>query len=177
MILMLCVVGCAEKNGLPSGVLKPEKMQEVFWSMIQAESFTKKFIVIDSLKNAGVENAKLQRQIFAINKITKEEFYKSYNFYSVHIELMRNLLDSISAKAEREKYTLLYSKPAKILPAGISLSSLPEIAPPPFIPMPVPTVNQVPGTFGIQSFLHVPPASSPYKTIIDSANPTKPTAL
>lgn len=141
LILIISLLGCKDKDGLPGGILKKEKMQEVLWDVIQAESYTNQFIKKDSTKNYPLENAKLQQQIFAIHKISKVDFYESYDYYKNHIELMRALLDSITAKGEREKYQTLYNQP--IIPA-ITQTILPPLLPPPlaapvFIPMPIPT--------------------------------------
>lgn len=139
IILMSWLAGCTDKESLPSGILKKEKMQAVLWDIIQAESYTTLFVKKDSLKNALVENAKLQQKIFAINKISKEEFYKSYDYYTGHAELMRPMLDSITAKGEREKYKTLYNN-IPITPA-ISLMPLPALPPPILIPMPIPSLT------------------------------------
>lgn len=139
IILMSCLAGCTDKEGLPSGILKKEKMQAVLWDIIQAESYTTLFITKDSLKNAPVENARLQQKIFAIHKISKEEFYKSYDYYTLHAEIMRAVLDSITAKGEREKYKTLYNNIP--IPAAISLMPLPAIPPPILIPMPIPSLS------------------------------------
>lgn len=139
IILISCIAGCRDKDGLPSGILKNEKMQAVLWDVIQAEAFTTQFIKKDTLKNAPLENAKLQQQIFAIHKISKEDFYDSYNYYIRHVDLMRTLLDSIASRGEREKYKTLYSKPA--IPAPISLLPTPTSPPPIPIPMPIPTLT------------------------------------
>ncbi len=134
--------GCNTREGLPSGILKKEKMQAVFWDVIQAESYTTLFIKKDSLKNTNLENAKLQQHIFAIHNISKEIFYNSYDYYAAHIELMRTLLDSITARGEREKYKILYTN--VVGPARISLMPLPSLPPPKPIPMPIPTLSDLP---------------------------------
>ena len=137
---MGCLAGCTDKDGLPSGILKKDKMQAVLWDIIQAESYTTLFITKDSLKNAPVENAGLQQKIFAVHNISREEFYNSYDYYTGHAELMRALLDSITAKGEREKYKTLYNNTPIPIPASISLMPLPALPPPILIPMPIPSL-------------------------------------
>ena len=110
IIFMIGMEGCANKEGLPSGILRRDQMQAVLWDVIRAETYTAQYIKKDSLKNADLENAKLQQQIFATHNITREDFYDSYQYYNKHTELMRILLDSITTRGEREKYTTLYSK-------------------------------------------------------------------
>lgn len=149
IILVVCLAGCGDKDGLPSGILKKEKMQALLWDFIQAESYTTLIIKKDSLKNAAIENAKLQQQIFAINNVSKEEFYNSYDYYSRHAELMRPMLDSISSKGEREKYTRLYQK--EPVDTKISLMALPPLPPSPPIPLPITAISALPSVQPVQS--------------------------
>ena len=149
IILVVCLASCANKDGLPSGILNKEKMQVVLWDVIQAESYTTLIIKKDSLKNAATENAKLQQQIFSINNISKEEFYNSYDYYSKDAQLMRTMLDSISARGEREKYTTLYHKEPVV--TQISLMALPPLPPSPPIPLPIKALTTLPSAQPEQS--------------------------
>lgn len=90
-------------NENPSGILKPQKMQAVLWDIIKADAFTNEFIKKDSAKNAVAENLKLQQEIFAIHKITKADFYKSYDYYQSNTTQFKIMLDSMIAQAERDK--------------------------------------------------------------------------
>ena len=103
VVLLTLIFSCSGKNDLPSGILQPQKMQEVFWDYIRADVYTTNFIKRDSLTIPAVENLKLQNSIFKIHHITKEEFYKSYIYYSNHKELMTTMIDSMIAKQQREK--------------------------------------------------------------------------
>lgn len=143
IILLSCIVGCKGNDELPAGILSKEKMQGVFWDIIQVEAYTSQHLKNDISKNASLEDAKLQQRVFAIHKINKEDFYTSYTYYSAHVELMRSLLDSITTKAEREKYTILYSKPPKPVPMRVSLMPLPPPPPLKLIPMPIPGSSPV----------------------------------
>lgn len=144
LILIICLSGCRGKDGLPNGILEKDKMQSVLWDVIQAESYTTQFIKKDSFKNSFLENAKLQQQIFALHKISKSDFYESYDYYKNHVELMRVLLDSITANGEREKYKILYNQP--VIPIITTNNVLPPLLQTPLeapvlIPMPIPTIN------------------------------------
>jgi len=140
IIIISCIFSCKNKDDASLGILKFDKMQAVLWDVIQAEALTVQFIKKDSLLNAPLENLKLQQQIFSDHQTNKEEFYKSYQYYSGHIQLMRSLLDSMTTMAERNKYQNLY-KP--LVPQKISLMPLPPPLPPVVIPMPIPTLNSV----------------------------------
>ncbi len=106
-ILLFCILGCSNNKSRSSGVLPREKMQEVMWDIIGADVFTEQFIKKDSLKNLSFENMQLQNKIFAIHKITKVEFYRSYKYYLAHADQMKIILDSITSKAERERTKML----------------------------------------------------------------------
>ena len=93
-------------------------MQVVMWDIIEADVFTDRFIKKDSSKNAAAENMQLKNKIFALHKITREEYNKSYDYYITHSDLMKVILDSMSDKAERDKMKMLERhagvKPTKI---------------------------------------------------------------
>lgn len=92
---------CRSKNDLPAGILKPQKMQEVFWDYIRADVYTTEYLKNDSNKNVVMENLKLQEKIFKLHHTTREDFYKSYTWYSNHKELMTRMLDSMIAVNKR----------------------------------------------------------------------------
>ena len=94
---------CEQKDKLPAGVLKPQKMQAVLWDVIRADVFTAEFIKKDSSKNPTDENLKLQQQVFAIHKVTKEDFYNSYDYYKTNTVEFKNIIDSMITQAERKK--------------------------------------------------------------------------
>ena len=101
MVMMLA--GCSVDDQSDKGVMPKEKMQLVMWDIIAASSFTDQYIKKDSLKNPALENSKLQQQIFALHHITREDFTKSYNYYLAHPDMMRTILDSITARGDRDR--------------------------------------------------------------------------
>jgi hypothetical protein len=105
-LILICSIflfSCGNKQAIPAGILKPAVMQKVMWDVLRADAFTFDFIKRDSTKRTEAENVKLQQQIFAIHKVSKEDFYKSYNYYKVHPDLMQPILDSMINKATRDK--------------------------------------------------------------------------
>lgn len=108
IIILLAGLGlinsCTSKDKIPDDVLQPAKMQAVLWDVIKADVFTAEFIKKDSAKNATAENVKLQQQIFAIHKITRADFYNSYDYYKLNTVTFKKVIDSMIATAERNKY-------------------------------------------------------------------------
>lgn len=104
LLLSLTVISsCGNKDKLPAGVLQPQQMQAVLWDVIRADVFTADYIKKDSSRNAFKENEKLQQQIFAIHRITGKDFYTSYDYYKNHPSAFMNIIDTLVARAERNK--------------------------------------------------------------------------
>ena len=57
----------------------------------------------DSNRNFMEETAVLQKNIFAIHKISKESFQKSFNFYTSRPAIMSVLMDSLTNKAYQSR--------------------------------------------------------------------------
>jgi hypothetical protein len=97
------IISCGGKDKIPEGILKPDKMQALLWDIIKADAFTNDFIKKDSAKNAVEENLKLQQQIFAIHHVSKDDFYKSYEYYKTNTPVLKVMLDSMVVQGERNK--------------------------------------------------------------------------
>ncbi len=107
LALSLILISCGNKNSIPIGILKPDKMRGVLWDIIRADAVTTQQLRTNISIIATEENVKLQKQIFAIHEITKEDFYKSFDYYRSHPSLMKVLLDSVVNKANRERITVI----------------------------------------------------------------------
>lgn len=80
-------------------------MQLVLWDYIRADVYSNDFVKKDTVNkiNDTLENIRLQNKVFSFYKITREEFYKSYNYYIDHPEIMDPLMDSMISKQNRIK--------------------------------------------------------------------------
>jgi hypothetical protein len=125
------LVSCTDKDRIPKGVLGKEKMQQVLWDMIQAERYREIFIV-DSSKNLKTETFKLYAQVFELNKITKDEFVKSYKFYMSRPDIAKDMFDSLATQANRRREELNKPKP---------LDTAKAKSPPPPTPVTTPAVD------------------------------------
>lgn len=102
-LLAMLVFSCSQKDEVPKGILKTEKMQLLFWDFLRAEVYSSNFAKRDSIRSEAIENLKIQNKIFKLHNVTKEEFYRSYIYYSNHKELMTKMIDSMIAMQKREK--------------------------------------------------------------------------
>ncbi len=103
LIILFVFVSCGSRNDAPSGILNASKMQKVLWEVIQADTYTDIFVRKDSTANLNIRSVDIQNKIFSLNGISRETFYKSYDYYKKHPDMMKGVLDSISSKAERNR--------------------------------------------------------------------------
>lgn len=98
--VILLLFGCSG-NDLPSGVLAPEEMQEVFWDYLKADVYANEFLSTDTSKDAKEENARLQLEVFKKHNISKADFYKSYQYYLKHEALMKDMVDTMMIRQQK----------------------------------------------------------------------------
>ena len=77
-------------------------MENVIWDMVMADEYIQNFVLKDSTKkDVKAERFKLYEQVFKIHNITREQFQKSYQYYSTHPGESKKMFDSLSARANR----------------------------------------------------------------------------
>jgi hypothetical protein len=99
-LFLLIFLSCS-KSKVPDGILKPEKMQAVFWDYIRADVFANEYVRRDTAKNPEVENMKMQQQVFQLHKVTRKEFYDSYEYYLQHQDLMKGMMDTMLVRQQK----------------------------------------------------------------------------
>ncbi len=102
-VLFILFVSCSNKTDSKKPLLDKKQMSKVMWEMAQADVFVTQFVKYDSTKDITSETIILQKEIFKLNNITKDQFYDSYNYYKMHPDLMKVILDSITATSEKER--------------------------------------------------------------------------
>ncbi|RYY67154.1 MAG: DUF4296 domain-containing protein [Chitinophagaceae bacterium] len=102
LVLTVGLISCSEKNSVPKDILPPEKMQAVYWDYLRADIYSNEFLRKDTSKNAELENARLQMQVFKLHKVSREQFYKSYEYYLDHRELMKDILDTMLVRQQEK---------------------------------------------------------------------------
>ena len=98
LYMLICsalLLSCNDKQAIPGDILPPEKMQAVYWDYMKADVYANEFMRKDSSKNVALENARLQLEVFKIHKVSKEDFYRSYDYYLAHKDLMKDMLDTM----------------------------------------------------------------------------------
>lgn len=118
--ILTVMIGCSDKNRVPSSVLPREKMQKILWDMIQADRFAAAYVLKDSAtKNVKEETFKLYEQVFQVNEVTREEFVKSYKYYLSRPDITRVMLDSLAAEANRRREEMYRDTARAIKPVAV----------------------------------------------------------
>jgi len=98
------LICCTNKDNVPSGIIPKAEMQKLMWDMIQANQFSKHFLLKDSAKkNVTAETMKLYDEVFQLHNITRDEFQKSYQFYIGRPDIFKVIMDSLSAQGNRRQ--------------------------------------------------------------------------
>ncbi len=102
-VLFICLIfifiSCRTET--KTTVLAPAKMEAVLLDFVMAEAYTNTRFPVDSVIISKKENIKLQKKIFAVHGITKEQFEYSFDYYTKHANEFTTILDSIAAKENR----------------------------------------------------------------------------
>lgn len=100
IIAILFFAGCKNKKAIPDNILPQDKMQAVIWDMMRADQFLTDYVLNkDTALKKQTESIKLYQQILAINKVSKEEFERSFYYYKTHPLLLKVIMDSIANTA------------------------------------------------------------------------------
>jgi hypothetical protein len=103
-IVWLFFITAACKPGdkiIPKDILPVDTMKVIVWDLTQAGAYT------SYLKDTDTTNKKINTAYLAealkLYKISKDDFFKSFNFYQAHPVLNKELFDSVYAYAQRQR--------------------------------------------------------------------------
>ncbi len=104
-MLVVLLVSCTNNTRVPSEFIQLPRMQKILGEMTEADRFASSFISIhkDSLGRQKQQIVDVYDKVFSYNKVSREDFLKSYNFYLGRPDLMKLMYDSISAQADRRR--------------------------------------------------------------------------
>ncbi len=102
-LLIVPFFSCTTNDVIPPDIIPKKKMETILWQLIQSDAYASAEITKDSSKNAINERIKLYQEVFVLNKVSKEDFKKSYQFYLGHPDIAKVMFDSVAARATRQK--------------------------------------------------------------------------
>lgn len=104
LITMLIGFGaCVNKSKVPGDILSQEKMKLVLWDLARSDQFVADFVSKDTNLNKKEESLRLYEAIFALHQIKREDFKKSLDYYRMHPDLLRVVMDSLNTMARRKE--------------------------------------------------------------------------
>jgi hypothetical protein len=108
IVLIFLVTACTIKDKkIPEDIMPVNKMKLIVWDLIQAGAYASSLKEKDtSIKNI---NTAYLAEVLKLHNVNKNDFFKSFNFYQQHPTLNKELFDSVSAYAQRQR-TELYKR-------------------------------------------------------------------
>ena len=101
---LIGMLSCTNRKSVPGDVIEPDSMEVIFRDAIQVDQFATGFLLKDSSKrNTKLETRGWYEEVFKIHQVTREDFERSLAFYQSRPDLMKELLDSMSARDSRDK--------------------------------------------------------------------------
>lgn len=98
--IVVFFAACSNNNA-SKNILKPEKMQAVLWDYFRADAYANEILRQDTSLNLNLESAKLQQKVFNQHGVSKEQFYKSYQYYMEHKDKFKDILDTMIVRQQR----------------------------------------------------------------------------
>jgi hypothetical protein len=95
MGLICNLYSCSNNNNIPKDIVSFDKMKLVLWDDTKAQVYAKEILSRDSLVNDTLWYRAMKEKILQHHHISKEQYEKSYRYYSMHPELFIRLTDSI----------------------------------------------------------------------------------
>jgi hypothetical protein len=93
LILISSFISC--KSSIPENIIPPKKMQAVLWDVMQADELAEYYTSSDSTFKGLARHVDYYQKVFAIHKITKNDFTSSLKYYQEHPASLKPILDSL----------------------------------------------------------------------------------
>ena len=103
LVVMLVLVSCAGKKDFPDDVISVKPMQKIVWDLLQADEIAFQRKTADSTVNLKETSFRLYDTVFAIHKVSREAFYKSYEYYQRHPQLYTSMMTGVKNIGEAER--------------------------------------------------------------------------
>ena len=104
VLMLLLLVSCTNRKSIPGGIIGPDSMRVIFRDAIEVDQYAGAFLLKDSAKrNTKLETRGWYENMFSLHHISRDDFERSLAFYQSRPDLMKDLLDSMSAHASADK--------------------------------------------------------------------------
>ncbi|TAD83817.1 MAG: DUF4296 domain-containing protein [Bacteroidetes bacterium] len=96
---MLLLFACKAENK----VLPVNAMKVVMWDLLQIDEFATLYLAKDTSLNVLDSSKLLYAKVFAFHKLDQKQFFESLTWYRENVEAFKQLTDSVSAYATRQR--------------------------------------------------------------------------
>ncbi len=103
IIVFFFILSCSVKEGVPGDIIAPRQMQHIVWDLLQADEVAFQRKISDSTIDLKKSSFQLYDTVFAIHKVSRENFYKSYEYYQKHPTLYRSLMMGVRSMGDKER--------------------------------------------------------------------------
>lgn len=100
-ILGIAAVSCSSNKGDGEVVLNQDKMSDVIYDVLLAESFVESYLMKDTTKNKDSLLRVEMDKVLKVYGISAQEFATSYRYYKAHPLQFELVLDSANERAMR----------------------------------------------------------------------------
>jgi hypothetical protein len=102
LIIPVIIVSCYSVEKKPADIIKPDKMKEILWDVMRAQTLAQETSLKDSGISLPVEINQLSKEIFKMHKVDSSRFVKSYNWYVKHPEALKVIFDSLYNQKQKD---------------------------------------------------------------------------
>lgn len=99
--LLFLLISCNNKT--KEKIIPPEKMELIISDMMLAEGYSESGANKDSTRPKYEFLSNEISKVLAVHKVTKEEYNRSFQYYIKRPDLMKEMIDSITSKAARNR--------------------------------------------------------------------------
>lgn len=112
IFVLLILTACSGRDKLPHGILDKPKMTSLISDMLIADAVANERKQKDTAINIKSLSGSYYQSVFDLHKISKDDFFRSYNYYLNHPDLLKVVLDSAYMNTSK-KVMPSYSRPDK----------------------------------------------------------------
>ena len=103
LVLPVLLISCSS-SPVPRGILPPAAMYAATKDMMQVDEYINNYLMADSTVDIKQKRSTLYAQVFLLHHTNKQQFYKSYDHYRQHPDLLKTLFDSLSVSLKKQDY-------------------------------------------------------------------------
>ena len=100
--ILILLASCATEKR-PEGIIPPKKMQPIIWEYLRTDIYLREFAAADSGKDLCTLGIQMRQQIFNKYKVSREDYYRSYRYYTQNPGEMRDIIDSLLAMKQLQQ--------------------------------------------------------------------------